>query len=191
MAWYVRAVERALGLPAAVVDELHVRACLEHLKDLVKEQIDYHKRSAGRCHRMEHRLHNWGMTFLFLTLFACALHLFLPEHLHQEPYLAWLAPNVLTFLCGFLPASGAAMAGINNQGEFRRIERRSKAMEKQLQLLLARISALDEQTKSARARGTRLSAQAAALSAEVAGLLVNEVLDWRVVFLDRPLVPPA
>jgi len=35
------------------------------------------------------------------------------------------------------------------------------------------------------------SAHVAELADEIARLLVNEVLDWRVVFLDRPLHPPA
>jgi hypothetical protein len=33
--------------------------------------------------------------------------------------------------------------------------------------------------------------EAAALSADAARLLINEVLDWRVVVLDRPLQPPV
>jgi hypothetical protein len=36
----------------------------------------------------------------------------------------------------------------------------------------------------------QLSVQAAALSGDAARLLLNDVLDWRVIFLDRPFDRP-
>jgi hypothetical protein len=104
----------------------------------------------------------------------------------------WLFVALLTSLCGFFPALGAALAGINNQGEFRRIARRSEAMHDQLQMLLSNIQALRQEVASwARPGSGAHTARAVLLAGDAAGLMVNEVLDWRVVLLDRPLHPPA
>jgi hypothetical protein len=191
MAWYVRAVERELGLPSVVVDDSYLKICLEHLQKQVKLQIGFHERTAGRCHRIEHRLHHWGIALLLLTLLSCGLHLFYSGNLEESAHGAWSALSLLTFVCGVFPALGAAMAGISNQAEFRRIARRSKAMAKQLESLSGRIEYLCAQIETRSGSGKQLSNQAVLLAGDVARLLINEVLDWRVVFLDRPLDPPA
>ena len=133
---------------------------------------------------MEERLHRCGIGFLVLTLLSCTVHL-------QRGLPQWL-PALLTFFCGFFPALGAALAGIINQGEFRRINRRCCAMREQLKLLLDQIQSLRESIAGApHPPNQQYSTQAVALTSDAARLLVNEVLDWRVVFLDRPLHPPT
>lgn len=183
MAWYVRAVERALGLPSVVVDKNHLDECLSDLLKLVTDQIKYHKTTAERCQRIEHRLHISGIYLLIFTLIACLLHVF------NVP--AWIS-NLLTLLCGFFPALGAALAGIINQGEFLRISKRSSSMQKQLQRLLGQINDLKDQINAAGGSSDQqFSTKAVHLAGDAAHLMVYEVLDWRVVFLDRPLHPPA
>jgi hypothetical protein len=87
---------------------------------------------------------------------------------------------------------GAALAGINNQGEFRRIAKRSHAMREQLDVLREEINAqLREIGLPSEQITGQPSTRAASLASDVARLLVNEVLDWRVVLLDRPLRPPV
>jgi hypothetical protein len=190
MAWYVRAIERRLGLPSAIVDAAYLDDYLSHLAKLVKRQIDYHVTNQGRCHKLENRLHNCGVALLGLTLAACATHLVLSIR-HEPARLEWLPP-VLTFFCGFFPALGAATAGILTQGEFRRINSRSKAMSGQLQLQLTEIENLRKKIASTpNSSRPQFSTSALALANATANLLVNEVLDWRVVFLDQPLRPPA
>lgn len=65
-------------------------------------------------------------------------------------------------------------------------------MSEQLQTLLNQIENLRERI-NAQLTSVReqFSVQAVALASDAARLLVNEVLDWRVVFLDQPLKPPA
>ena len=91
---------------------------------------------------------------------------------------------------GFFPALGAALEGINNQGEFRRIEKRSDAMSKRLHHLLKKAiklqNALSTHTNNS---DDPMSLQLTTLANEAARLMVKEVLDWRVIFLDRPLNP--
>ena len=183
MAWYVRAVERDLGLPAVVVDRAYVAAELAHLKRLIEGQIGFHARTAKRSARIEQRLHRLGMLCLILTLVCCVLHLV---------GVPWPSGHWLTFFCGFLPALGAASAGIGHQGEFRRIERRSEAMATQLEIRLARVEEFEVPSRSPAASPTQaLSRSLLGLADDTARLMVNEVLDWRVVFLDQPLRPPA
>jgi hypothetical protein len=191
MAWYVRAVERALGLPCAVVDKAYLDGYLAQLAHLLSGQINFHETNARRCHNMERRLHRCGIALLALTLLACGLHLALSVwHAARRP--TWLPPQVLTFVCGFFPALGAALAGIINQGEFRSLTNRSEAMREQLDLLLNETTSLRQRIASMPDSAMRQSSvQAVALARATAGLLVNEVLDWRVVLLDQPLRPPA
>ena len=190
MAWYVRAVERALGLPTVVVDKKHLVECLTDLLEILEDQIDYHKTNAARCHKIEHRLHTSGILFLILTLIACGLHL-IPAVIPGVHFPVWL-PNLLTFCCGFFPAMGAALAGIINQGEFLRIAKRSEAMKIQLESLKSQTNCLKEQIfSSVDLSDYQFSSKAVQLAGDVAHLMVYEVLDWRVVFLDRPLIPPA
>ena len=191
MAWYVRAVERALGLPSVVVDKAYLDGYLAHLADVVSGQINFHETTARRCHNMEKRLHRCGIALLALTLLACGLHLVLSVwHATLRP--AWLPPQVLTFVCGFFPALGAALAGIINQGEFHSLTNRSEAMREQLNILVSQIKSLRQQIAATPDSAMRQSStQAVALANATAGLLVNEVLDWRVVLLDQPLRPPA
>jgi hypothetical protein len=189
MVWYMRAVARDIGLPSVTVAGNYLLNCLADLNALLKSQIAYHHNNSELCHRIEHRLHVVGIVLLALTLVACGLHL-LPAVWHEFPMPTWLPSHLLVFACGFFPALGAALAGINNQAEFRRIAKRSKAMAEHLEPLLARASRLQENIHTADQTQT-FCPQAVVLATESARVLVNEVLDWRVVFLDRPLDPPA
>jgi hypothetical protein len=177
--WYVRAVARDIGLPDCRADLEHVKNCLADLHELIVGQRDYHQAVHTRSHSIEHRLHLGGLTFIALTLIACGLHL---AH-------ALLPTHILIFACGFFPALGAALAGIDNQGEFRRVARRSEAMAAHLKRLKTRVEAFMKQVDDDPNRAH--VPEASALASEAATLLVAEVLDWRVVFLDRPIEQAA
>lgn len=196
MAWYVRAIERELGLPDVRLDNNHLEASLENTIDLLKKQEHFHETNAHRCHTMEHRLHIVGMSLLSMTLVFCIIH-FIPGlmefgfHTHVNVFTQkW--SNLLTFLCGFLPALGAGIAAISNQGEFLRLSKRSKAMQQELASRLSDFKLLHKRIKNSNHPAEeQYSTQAAQKSGEAARLLINEVLDWRVVFTDQPLKPPA
>jgi len=181
--WYVRAIERHVGLPDASVDAAHLADCLGQTGTMIVGQREWHQHNAEVCRTMERRLETAGLGLLGLTLAACVGHLLPLSWVHAEQ-----VGLPLTFLCGFLPALGAALAGINNQAEFRRIAKRSGSMAGQLALLERRA----EDLQGAAPRQIRLRApDVRALASDAARVMVNEVAEWRVVVLDRPASWPA
>lgn len=184
--WYVRAIERRCGLPDATIDHDYLARSLEELTALIRGQRNYHLAIAQQSHRTEKWLHRSGLALLDSTLAAGAFHIaggFVPGVPHSPRW-----TGALIAMAAFLPALGASLAGINNQGEFRRIAKRSDAMAGHLEKLLAETAAL---TSANGSPGPLRWAVVADLTARVTQLMVNEVLDWRVVFLDRPLNPPG
>ncbi len=118
MAWYARAIERSLDLPHVVLGRDYLRNCLRDLQEQLggpNGQVLFHETNAARCGRLEHRLHRLELCLLGLTLLCCL------QHLAQSFFPAWVhvSSGLLTFCCGFFPATGAALAGISNQAEFR------------------------------------------------------------------------
>jgi hypothetical protein len=106
---------------------------------------------------------------LFLvTFFACATHLIFHD---------W---EWLTLPAAVFPAFGAAMAGIAFQAEFKRVGRRSKAM----------IDALGEASKSLKMKPINYEA-IAETAIQATDIMIAEVLDWRVLFLERKPQLPA
>lgn len=186
MAWYARTLERSLGLPTAVVDRNYLKASLNDLQGQLEGpsgQIPFHKTTATRCSRIEHRLHVLELILLTLTLLCCG------QHLAQSFSSNWfhVSSPLLTFCCGVFPAAGAALAGISNQGEFRRIAQRSASMAQRLEQHLKKVQHLQAQLDKPDAPQKQLSAEIAAVAGDTARTMVNEVLDWRVIFQDRPL----
>jgi hypothetical protein len=176
MGWYVRAVEREIGLPETKVDRESLQRTLRILRGVIAGQLDYHHHNAHRCRVLEHRLHAGGLAAFVLTLTACVLHL---------THVLCRYGHVLTFCAGFFPAVAASLAGIANQAELRRLGKRSASMQAPLTSILERIAELEGEIEAA-AR-VQASAPVVSLCSESMRLLVDEVLDWRVVQIDRPL----
>ncbi len=193
MSWYAHAVHRDIGLPSSSLDRPHLTAWIKDVLTMLTEQSRYHLATADGSDRVEHRLHLIGIVLLSITLLAGALH-FLGA---LEPFsMVPTAPMIgsLIFICGFLPAFGAALAGIANQAEFRRVAKRSRALHLHFEGLASRmreVLAEVEAVADPPARPHQASVEAAAIALRATEHMINEVLDWRVVFIDRPLNPPA
>ena len=145
-------------------------------------QIGFHQTTSERSQRIEHWLEYAEYSLLALTLVCCLGHL-LQGYLHHE----YIRTHALTFFCGTFPALGAALAGINNQGEFRRIAKRSKSMQEGLGQHVRRLTQLKNAVGSGVGNNEQLSTEIASVASEAARMMINEVLDWRVMFHDRPL----
>jgi len=184
MHWHFRAIERAAGLPTAVFDQPYLSACRElWLENLIEDQKRYHASNERRFHRLDHNLHIAGVLLFFATFLACVAHIAV-DHFGN---IAW-PPQLEDWLilsAAVLPALGAAAAAIRSQGEFHRVSQRSAAMEDRLaklQLDLASVPIQSGELNSVRLREC---------AGKVADLMINEMLDWRVVFQERPLGLPG
>ena len=106
---------------------------------------------------------------------------------HLVPYLPRLNfivygrgwDSLLVFAAAALPAVGAALAAINNLGEFQRLAKRSRAMSANFDALEAELKTL-----GANARPPRL-ADLAPIATRMASAMIDEVSDWRIVVNDR------
>jgi hypothetical protein len=186
MQWHARAVERAAGLPNVAVRAEYLSACRELLLEaLISGQENYHEGNARRLGSIDHRVHRWGELLFLATLGACVFHLLVAL---RE---GWFGGTVdrwdrwLMFVAAFLPALGAAMAAIRSQGEFHRVVQRSRAMGDEL-------GQLRQAVANVPTRPAELNSQLLQQAVEqTTRLMYNEVLDWRIVFQDRPLVWPG
>lgn len=183
--WYFRAVLREAGLIVADDGDLHpYRLASDVVLPLLHDQVQYHDTISRRYARVAHRLHVLHIWLFSITIGAVALH-FVEQLNHffewHSSWLEWLPGNVLTFLAVMLPAFGASFAARATQGEFRRLHERSAGMEVRLQRIA------DEITAAPALSATELGDRAVA----AAELMLQEVLDWKVLFLARPLDLPA
>jgi hypothetical protein len=181
MDWYMRSIMRSLPLSNEGLTPEYLDRALATLSKYLSSQAAWHEKTSHRCHRFGHRLHGAVPVILGCTIGACLLHFVADRFAFVHEW-----GPVLGFLCGFLPSLAAAIVGIVNQSEVRRVEMRSKAMGIQLRSIVKKIDYLSIQLKSAEVSGA-LAAQARALTEDAARLLIQEVLDWRVVFADRPI----
>jgi hypothetical protein len=181
--WHYRAIERFAGLPDALVDESRLRTIQFAFQEiLAKEQIKYHEDNCGRLHNLDLRLHRLGDAFFIATFIACGIHLGLELGLERVP--SWTSILLVT-LNALLPACGAALAAIRSQGEFQRIARRSEAMCEELKELRQQLSFVATTGNDLHSQEMRRVIE------RIARLMLNETLDWRIVFQDRPLVLPG
>jgi hypothetical protein len=150
--WYLRATIRELGLPHATLDGAYQRTHLNAVeKNVIVEQLDYHQRNSATLARMHRILFRVGdacfmTTGALLSVFLLAnLLLFAgvfggnspivalfksvevathgPEPFVERLLLALGSP--ITFFAAFLPALGAAFAGIRETGDFEGFAERS------------------------------------------------------------------
>lgn len=185
-AWYARAVERFIGLPRETIDAVSLTRVRDDLTKTLEGQRRFHRTAGTRCDRIEHRLHVTELVLLSATLACCVLHALPHAGLHAR-WLEFVPPLVLSSACAVLPALGAALAGIMNQGEFRRVAKRSGAMARRLDELHRRAESMIASDSSADLHANPVtSTQLTALANEAASVMTNEVVDWRIVFLDRP-----
>ncbi len=184
MYWHMRAIARDTDLPDAAVDAAYLRDGLDHLADVVgtetSGQWGFHVRTGRRAHELHHRLEHTSIALFALTFIGIVIHLGLawPGLFPHEAGRA--ADHWLVLISATAPALGAALAGINNQGEFQRLGKRSAAMADGLARIsrqIARLRAAEEPL--------RLSA-VLQVSEQLADLMIQEVMDWRIMFADRP-----
>lgn len=182
MYWHMRAIARACGLPGVRITPDYVRDYLAFLATVAGDtkggQWGFHVLSAERARRIFARLRAMTVWLFSLTVLGVGARFLI----HIVPHGAQLIPagwdHWLLMAAAALPALGAALEGINNQGEFTRTARRSAAMAGAFEAYAAEIARACEETAPSLGRAT-------ALSSKITQTMVDEVTDWRAVFSDR------
>jgi len=127
--WYFRATMRELGMPAGDLGPEYQRQILLAMVPAeLDKQIQYHLNNMGALRHLHRGLHMWGnccfglaFLILFLFLFTLGISYYVPW---ISPQLAKYAPYITAFTA-FLPAFGAAFAGIRFTGDFEGFAERS------------------------------------------------------------------
>ncbi|MHB8528042.1 MAG: hypothetical protein ACYC8V_00845 [Caulobacteraceae bacterium] len=188
MYWQVRAIARDVGLPNAVCDSAYIGGCLDHLRavvgDDVSGQIGFHRVNAERSDRIQRRLHAITSALLATTIAAVVLNFAMRAGAHGPLIdLADRAGSLLIVLSAGLPALGAALANINNLGEFAHMAKRSRALRAAFERLKSEIDTL---RRRAGPTGAPPMSEVASLASRMAAVMVEEGVDWRVVMLELP-----
>jgi Protein of unknown function (DUF4231) len=198
MYWHMRAIARATGIPEVKVTREYVLDCLSYVSRFVggpnEGQLRFHRETERRSNHIAHRLHATSSSLFVLTIVSIGAHLLLglagsasiPQWLHfhfLDVHHARL-DRWLVLLSATLPAFAAALAAISNQGEFARLAKRSAAMADSFQQFAAQIAELN--SDDGQGRDSPKLSEVIPLAGKIAEVMVDEVADWRVVFMDRP-----
>jgi hypothetical protein len=188
MYWHLRSIAREARLPQAVVDRDHLTAHLATLGEIVgggnKGQIGFHASSGARSNRIRHRLHLATVGLVTLTIFAVYTHLIVIEL--TPPEFSHAVSGWLVMVSAVAPAFGAAVANINNQGEFSRLAKRNEAMAEALAGFRQELA--EQRLNLATGHKPDLPA-VTSITDRIAGAMLHEVVDWRVIVVDRPMDP--
>ena len=192
--WYFAATRREAGMTSGSFDAASICVIADTvLREEIRPQIAYHDHKAGTLHVMEHRLHILGEMAFATTLLICLGYLFLVffgdnqrrrRCSPQVYYFEKTAKNWVTMMTGFLPALGAAFFGIRVQGEFGSTAERSHATAAQLKNIAENFEKLSGE-KTPRLRNLRLHVE------EAAQAMLMENMDWRLLYISKPLNLPG
>lgn len=191
--WYFDATRREAGMTASRFGPEELKTMAQTiLREEIRPQIAYHDRKAVMLHAMEHRLHVLGEMAFALTLLICISYLTLvflkaaeTGAMHDFAYRAEkLAKNWVTMLTGFLPALGAAFFGIRVQGEFGSTAERSHATAAQLHNIAKKFEELHA-AETPRLGILRIRVE------EAARAMLMENMDWRLLYISKPLNLPG
>jgi len=187
MYWQVRAIARATGLPNVQVTGAYAAEQLTALLALVGNsddaaarpggQLGFHQANAERMERIHRRLHRISLILFSITLIAVGVDWAARV---AAPAIADEVIDWLILVAAGFPALGAALASINNQGEFARLQRRSQAMTAGLADLRGKIAHV------AARPGPLLLSDVTELAAELSTMMLDENTEWRIVVQDLP-----
>jgi hypothetical protein len=201
MYWHYLALRREIGLVGGEYTPSYLDSVRSFLDSSagIRGQMDYHEKNEERLEKLDARFHSVESAFFKAAIASAALalvsalvaiaaqHVTLPFHLdYAARVLDW---DPLTILIGLLatvfPAFGAALAGIRSQAEFERVKKRSRAMLQTLRHICRELHATHQNSTKSSYAALNL------IVAEAGQLMVDELLDWRIVFKDRPLPEPG
>ena len=185
--WHFQGIVKNIGLPKAKLTPNYLKDVAHLIQLETEQQAEYHHRRSTENQNMNHRLHRAAIIFFMFAAISCGLHVlkelpWLEHNAFIRPYLNDFPQFdfVLSLLSIVFPAFGAAFAGIRSQGEFQRVGRHNAAMEDYLK-------EKSEELKKIQRSSSLDSATLARIVDDIAEKLIDEVLDWRIVFHKRPI----
>jgi hypothetical protein len=194
--WYLRATVREIGLPNAVLDGTYQRAHLAAVeKNTIAVQIEYHTRNAATLERMHRAIQRvgdgcfysagavllaWGLGWLAVR--GGAQFKVWPDFLNGLRSFLEVTMEWVTYFAAWLPALGAALAGIRETADF---EGAATASVKTLAAL--------ETLKAdyAEAKRTLLLAETGDVSVATAHVLTEDLATWQAIYGRKRLTLPA
>jgi hypothetical protein len=179
--WHFRALVREVGMLSAVLDAEYLKNYREVLEEAIRGQVKYHQDNHFVFHRIHHRLHLMAQRLFAAAAAACFLHVLpgswfervLGHHKGQFEF-------VLVFCAIVLPAFGGSISAISHEGEFYKLELRSKALGDRLDKLSSDL-----------AGASTTSRELGRIARAFSDLALAELVDWRFVFLGKELALPA
>jgi len=166
IAWYPQALAREAGFATVELTPVVLDAVRILLREgLIAAEIQYHSNNARRLGRLDLRLRNAGSLFFVVALIALGA-------------LVVRETSWLTALAALLPVFGGAVAAVRGQAELVRVVKRSRAMTERLR----------EIAEDLADQGLVLSSTNIARAMESAAQsMIGEVMDWQIVFEEKPL----
>lgn len=188
--WYYRATVRELGIAGIVCDAAYLAKTRELFRAAeIEGQSDYHDANAGRMQKLEKRLDRIGVALFWTTAAVCGFYiaaagLYLGPTTADASHEREIFDHAVGFLTTACPAIGAAFYAIREQGDFRGVAERSRAMVQRLRQIGGRLQGEAN-------GGTGGIAHLTALSELAALAMVGDLSDWRFVFRGKELSLPA
>ena len=189
--WYLRATVRELGLPQGVLDGTYQSELLSAVQQhVIADQLDYHRTNAHTLHRMSQSLHKltdgcFGATVLVLLIFLFCWPFYrlgwpIKRDVVENSAL-WIS-NLFTFFAAFLPALGAAFAGIRETGDFHGFAQRSARTVANLE---------NRESDLARAKRTLALDDTRNVLVTTSQVLTEDLAAWQSLYSEKRLTLPV
>jgi hypothetical protein len=190
MYWHYLALRREIGMVGGEFSPTYLNSVRSFLnsKAGIRGQIEYHEKNAERLEKLDSRFRYVGILIFFAALLAAGVALaILGKDAEQRdvPISREIREIIVGLIATAAPAFGAALAGIRTQAEFERVKKRSRATLQTLQRICKELSDRHQADDNISYSALNL------IVAEAGQLMVDELLDWRIVFKDRPLPEPG
>lgn len=178
--WLLQARVREMPMLDARFDQTYLARFRDQLAVAIHEQRRYHTAAGENNSHLHHRLHRFGAFLFILTAVICVAHFYL----EWRPF-EWIehrnGQRTLSRFAAWLPALAAAIAGINNHGEFDRVSNRSRAMVRSLGDLAHELETEKELRSKTLAR----------VAEQAASLMSDELREWQYLSWGRPISLPS
>jgi hypothetical protein len=177
--WYLRNITRGIGLPNIIIDrEIIEESIVNFNKELILDQMQYHKKSFDKISTVGKKLEKIGVLFFSSGALITVIRIVVHYACQINPSLIWLPnpghkiiklPVFINMLSLLLPAFGAVMFSLGAQAGFDKLAQRHLYMKDHLTNISAEIQRIkNESFITVRKKLFK-----------VVTFMIDEVTDWR------------